>query len=314
MPISLLGLLEPALDRTRRILFQPFDLRKWLVIGFGCWLAQLAHGGHGGPRWSFGLPANGASLGQPGSFPAGFALGLLALLALVGLALMVAVLWVSSRGALVFLDNVSFNRAAIAAPWKRYAVLGDSLFRWRLAFVAVVLLTVLASVGAFLLAGGSWWLGEQSGLPLAASLVGGSLLALCLLTALFVGLLLNSFVVPVMAAEGLGCRAAWTRFLTVFRPHLGTLLLYGLMVLAFGLALAAATVALGFSTCCLGFLLLAIPYLGTVVLLPAFVFLRCFSLELLAAVEPSWNLFESRNWSTERSAPPAPADSERFSV
>lgn len=319
MSISLLGLFEPALARTGRILFRPFDLRKWFVIGFGCWLAQLAHGGHGGVRGNITLPTREAPLGEPAWLSGWFdwgalGVGFFAPLVVVGLALLVALLWVSSRGEFIFLDNVSFDRAAIAVPWKQYAALSDSLFLWRLAFAAVVLLTALLSLGAFLLGGSSWWVGDRGGLSLAVILVGGSLLGLLVLTTLCVGLLLDSFVVPVMAAEGLRCQAAWQRFLAVFRPHLGTLLLYGLVVLGLSLTLLAAMLVLGFSTCCLGFLLLAIPYLSTVALLPAYVFLRCYSLELLAAVEPRWNLFESGNWSAERSATPSPTEPERFSV
>ena len=35
---------------------------------------------------------------------------------------------------------------------------------------------------------------------------------------------------------------------------------------------------------------MVIPYLGTVVLLPAAVFLRCFSLEYLAQFGPDWQM------------------------
>ncbi len=319
MSVSLLGLFQPALDRTWRILFRPFDLRKWFVIGFGCWLSQLAHGGHLGARWNFQLPPREAPFGKMAWLPDWLdwgAIGLFYLvpLVLLGLALLAILLWLGSRGTFVFLDNVSFDRAAIAAPWKQHAALGDSLFLWRLAFMAVLLLAVLVAVGAFVLGGASWWAGDGGGLSLAAILVGGSLLGLLVLTALFVGLLLDSFVVPVMAAEGLRCQAAWRRFLAVSRPHVGTLVLYGLLVLGLSLALAAAVVAFGLATCCLGFLLLVIPYLGTVVLLPVHVFFRCYSLEILAAVEPRWNLFESANWSSERGVPTPPAEPERFSV
>lgn len=319
MSVSLLELINPALARTRRILFRPFDLRKWLVIGFGCWLAQLAGGGHTGAHWSLGSPAPEEPLGDavwlPGWLDWGaLGVGLFVSLAVFGIALVVALLWLSSRGHFIFLDDVSFDRAAIATPWKRYAALGDSLFLWRLAFAAVVLLAGLVCLGAFFLGGFSWWAGDHAGLSLPVLVVGGLLLGLLVLAILCVSLLLDSFVVPVMAAEGLRCQAAWRRFLAVFRPHLGILVLYGLVVLGFYLALAAAVIVLGFATCCLGFLLLAIPYAGTVVLLPVYVFLRCYSLELLAAVEPRWNLFESGNWSAERSAQPSPTEPQRFSV
>src|SRR5258705_1881579 len=36
-----------AFELMKRILFQPFDLKKWLVIGFAAWLANLGAGGGG---------------------------------------------------------------------------------------------------------------------------------------------------------------------------------------------------------------------------------------------------------------------------
>ena len=36
-----------AVELMKKILFQPFDLKKWLVIGFGAWLANLGSGGGG---------------------------------------------------------------------------------------------------------------------------------------------------------------------------------------------------------------------------------------------------------------------------
>ncbi len=47
----------------------------------------------------------------------------------------------------------------------------------------------------------------------------------------------------------------------------------------------------GFATCCLGFLLLAIPYVGTVLLLPLLVAYRYLSLEFLAQFDPSLDVF-----------------------
>ena len=45
--------LSLAIEHTRRLLFQPFDLSRWFVIGFGAWLATL---GEGGFNFNFNLP------------------------------------------------------------------------------------------------------------------------------------------------------------------------------------------------------------------------------------------------------------------
>src|SRR6266481_839616 len=37
-----------AFELMQKILFQPFDLKKWFVIGFAAWLSNLGLGGGGG--------------------------------------------------------------------------------------------------------------------------------------------------------------------------------------------------------------------------------------------------------------------------
>ena len=52
-----------AIDRMKRVLFQPFDPGKWLVIGFCAWLAALGRGGGGGGgQYHFGPSGRGAEL------------------------------------------------------------------------------------------------------------------------------------------------------------------------------------------------------------------------------------------------------------
>jgi len=48
MNIAFFEPLNRAWERMKHILFQPFDLAKWLVLGFSAWLAGLADGAGGG--------------------------------------------------------------------------------------------------------------------------------------------------------------------------------------------------------------------------------------------------------------------------
>ena len=40
--------IDPALELVKRMLFRPFDLSKWIIIGFCAWLAGLGESGGGG--------------------------------------------------------------------------------------------------------------------------------------------------------------------------------------------------------------------------------------------------------------------------
>ena len=66
--INVIEPISPALARVKRMLFQPFDLGKWFIIGFCAWLAGLGESGAGfhGPgsgkpgrrqTWIFATPS-----------------------------------------------------------------------------------------------------------------------------------------------------------------------------------------------------------------------------------------------------------------
>ena len=44
-PIQVLEPFNAAITWTKAVLFEPFDLAKWCVIGFAAFLAQLGSGG-----------------------------------------------------------------------------------------------------------------------------------------------------------------------------------------------------------------------------------------------------------------------------
>src|SRR5262245_1419247 len=46
--------LSQALGRTKRMLFEPFDLHKWFVLGFCAWLATLGESGFNRVGGNFG--------------------------------------------------------------------------------------------------------------------------------------------------------------------------------------------------------------------------------------------------------------------
>jgi len=298
MQISFVEPLSRAWERMRRMLFAPFELGRWLVLGFSAWLAGLARGGGGG-----GLVGD-TSGGGDGLHDLPSKLGELAetitnhpiwmLLALVGVvvavAVLIALLWVSSRGKLVFLDNVVHERAAIVEPWQRLGRLGDSLFWWRLGFAVIVLAIVLVVLAAVILPVASSSVRETlSGLSIAAIVLGVVVVAMVALVAFFILLLLEGFVIPIMYRFDLSATAAWRTLLPWLRRYAGWFIAYTVVLLLAAIVFQVMVLILCLFTCCI----VLLPYVGTVLVLPVWVLYRSYSVEFLAQFHPDFDLFEA---------------------
>jgi hypothetical protein len=137
--ISVLEPVGAAFEKTKEILFQPFNLAKWFTIGFCAWLATLGNGGgFNGP----GGPGGGSGNGGPSpdfqqeinNLKEGFLehLHIIIPVAIVVFAviLMISalVIWLKSRGQFMFLDCVARNVAEVVNPWKHYAA--DVMAGW----------------------------------------------------------------------------------------------------------------------------------------------------------------------------------------
>jgi len=289
--ISITGPVSQALNWTGELLFRPFLPEKWLVLGFCAWLAGLGEG-LGGPVANWNLPWR--DTGRDLDDAADWALEHVVLLAVIvgavavlGFALMLFLTWLSSRGKFMFLDGVRRNRAAVVEPWQRFKDRANSLFFFRIALA----LSTLCVFGCLaLLAGASYWatrsaLGDGPALPLVLFLV--FWLGLSLLVMIGVGLITlatNDFIVPIMWQRDCGVLAAWSMFRAELRGREGVLLLYVLTKILIAGIIVVISVITTCVTCCLA----ALPYLGTVLLLPLFVFTRSYSLYFFSQFGAEW--------------------------
>ncbi|TAM56453.1 MAG: hypothetical protein EPN53_01920 [Acidobacteria bacterium] len=302
--------LRRAWARMKGILFRPFNLGTWLVIGFSAWLAGLAGGGGGGFRFNPSrdrVPSLHVRQALRGAWEHLRAHPNWLALIIVGAAVLAVIvlllLWISSRGKFIFLDNVVHGRARIVEPWRRFAQRGDSLFFWRLGFVIACIFTV-AVVGTLAVVSAGGFSGFGFGDVRAATITALAALAGLVLgvACAYVSVFLDGFVVPVMYKDGVGAVEAWRRLLPRIEAHLGSFLLYGLFLLGLAVALGVGVVVAGLLTCCVGLLLVALPYVGTVILLPFLVTYRAFSLEFLAQFDAGFAILPE-----QQPPPPDPA-------
>jgi hypothetical protein len=290
--ISVIVPIQPAIEAVKIILFTPFDLGRWFIIGFGAWLAYL---GRGSLPPSFGFPFPGSrggldTTGIPQDIRAVFGarLPLIIVLASIGfvagIAIAVVCLWLSSRGRFMFLHCVVKNTAEVKVPWQRFRREGNSLFLFRLAVAAVFFVGLtLFVVPILILAGLIDRSGIHLGIPGAWVLV---CLLLILLPAAVVSLIIvqkftADFVVPIMYLRGHTCIEAWREFWGLLSGNIGRFALYILFQIVIALAIGVIVSTAVIMTCCCAGIVLAIPYIGTVLMLPLLVFSRAYSLYYL---------------------------------
>lgn len=288
MEIHLVAPFERGFQRMKSALFQPFDLRTWLVVGFTAFLAHLLEGGGTGTNYrkethsGLGevLAAPYQALDWIKSQPEWAAL--VAAGIILALAIFALLVWLTSRGKFMFLDNVVERRALVVQPWHQFRDLGYSLFIWRLLFSAFA--AVLLGGIVYHLWQVAWVHWNEFGdlWSLIPSLVlWGAILVILLLALGYILLMLDHFVVPLMYRDKLTAAAAWQKFLSIHWQHAGSFIAYALFMLVVMIAIVMLVILGGLFTCCLGFVLLAIPYINSVVLLPLSYWIRAFSLDYL---------------------------------
>jgi len=305
MEVSAVTPICAAIERTRKILFQPFDLRKWLTIGFCAWLASLARGGggSGGGGGGDGSAGEGKGGKSDSEWVAEMlesawqwvtenfvTVSLVVALVLPALFLLGAVvLWLRARGRFMFIDCIAHDRGAVAEPWRGFRGVARHVFVFDLLVNVACLLTIGVAVGLGLLL--AWE-------DIAASrFAGGAIcgLAVCLslllptvLVGAFVDWILDNFIVPALYLHGGSLHDAWGLVRhDIFAQRSGTILLYLLMHISIEAMLAFISLLAVFMS--LGLTL--IPYLGTVILLPLAVFMRCYSLCFLEQFGERWRFY-----------------------
>jgi len=280
-------------------LFKPFDITTWFVVGFTSFLAGLTD------SYFPGLGANFEEedfheMRELFEFPEiildwlqtnPFWISLIALGSLLLIALIFVFIWLSSRGAFMFLDNVVLKQAQVAKSWREYRKEGNSIFIWRILFSILIFVLIIFLAGAVILSVILWKSQAFTEFPIFLIVVLGILFLFVILASIYISMFLNNFVIPIMYQRKIRVLQAWKIFLNLFRENIGHFLLYGLFLLVLYIGLGIGIVIAGVLTCCIGFLLIIIPYVGSVVLLPVSYTFRAYGLEYLAQFGPEFEIF-----------------------
>jgi hypothetical protein len=281
-----------AFDLMKKILFQPFDWKKWLVIGFAAWLANLGVGGGGGFNYQTGGREDVQKLGDTLSqIPHSVLVTGICVLIVLAIALVVLFAWLRARGRFMFIDCIVKNRGAVAEPWREFRSDGNSYFVFSLV-AAVCLLSFAALISAplvFLAIRGRFYLSLHRDRLEPYVLLVIAAWAFIIVLVVLIWALVSNFVIPVMYRRRCRAYGAFRSVISLIAAHPGEMLLYCLFLIILGVSTVIVACFVTCATCCIA----AIPYVGTVILLPVFVLLRAFSLLFLRQFGPDYDVWAS---------------------
>src|ERR1051326_5142647 len=273
-----------AFELMKKILFQPFDVKKWVVIGFAAWLASLGGGG------SFNYPSDRGEQVKKvndaiSQIPHPILVTGIVLVTVLVLVLIGVFSWLRARGGFMFIDCIVKNRGAIAGPWRDFRKEGNSYFIFSLLVVfGLLILAGLLSLPVVLpIIQNSDFLRTRDVYLISA--IAGWVLVMIIFALAWA--LIASFMVPIMYRQRCRASEAFTVVTRLIAAHTGEILLYCLFWIVLVLASAMVGCVAVCATCCI----VAIPYIGTVILLPVFVLLRSFSLLFLRQFGPEYDMW-----------------------
>ena len=265
-------------------------MKKWFVIGFAAWLANLGSGG-GGFNYQFDRREEAQKINDAISqIPHPILVLGISLLILSLLALIVVFAWLRARGRFMFIDCIVKNRGAIAEPWREFRKEGNGYFLfWLLIAFVVLLFAALVSLPLIIIGikDHSYHL-HQDSLNLFVILAIGAWL-FAILVVIIAWALIASFMGPVMYRRRCRAYEAFRAAVSLIATHPGEIVLYCLFLVVLVIATGLISCFAICATCCIA----AIPYIGTVILLPLFVLLQAFSLSFLRQFGPDYDVWTS---------------------
>jgi hypothetical protein len=302
--VSVIDPIEPAIERVKVMLFKPFDLGKWFIIGFCAWLAYLGCGGGGSgggnPQWHKPneLPPKAAeNINAVKEYilhnlfwiiPA----AVIAVVLLIGIGLVIA--WLNSRGKFMFLHCVATNKSEVKVPWHKYRAHGNSLFLFRVVLGLIGLAIVAVPVTGIILLAIMMAAKAVTAIVFVPIILMLSLIIIAFAIILFlVRKFTFDFVLPIMFLRTASCVAGWRKFLSILSVNKARFALYILFQIVISIAIATIIFFICCAGCCLccSSVLLFIPYIGTVILLPLFVFKLSYTLYYLRQFGTGFDVF-----------------------
>jgi hypothetical protein len=281
--IEIIGPFGAAFDWMKAMLFRPFDLVRWLTIAFAAFIsgswgsgANFRWNKWSRGDWNWNYRMHRYSDFSDGSVPE----WLIALMiggVLLAIVLAFVWLWVTSRGRFVFTDCIVKNRAAIAEPWREYRREGNSYFLYSIVvgfgmvfLAAIFIMVIVLPLGLFSHR-------HDAAINFGLALIPLISFGFVFLLLIVVVALISHLMVPVMYRRRCLAREAFVDVARLIFHNPAPFALFVLFGIAVAIGLAIVGTVVACATCCVG----GLPYISTVLLLPAIVWFAAFRLLFL---------------------------------
>lgn len=297
-----------AYELMKTILFRPFDFKKWLVIGLAAFLSGSWGGGFNfgrlgrwrGGDWKYRMTSHGNL--PDWTLPA-WAIALIIVAVLLGIILAFILMWVSARGRFIFTDCVVRNRAAIVEPWHEFRREGNSFFLFSIAvafgamlLTGIVILLIVLPLG---LLSSNKAAAAGFGITFVVALIVFGLIWIAFV--LFFALV-SHFMIPVMYRRRCSAREAFVDVSKLIVHNPEPFILFVLFGIVLALAVGIIGTMAACLTCCIG----GLPYVSTVLLLPAIVWLLAFKLLFLRQFGDEYDVWATVGFPVPPATPPLP--------
>jgi hypothetical protein len=306
--IEIIAPFQAAFEWMKAMLFRPFDLTKWLTVAFAAFIAGNFGGGGGNNFSRLGRFGNGdwkyrsethGNFAHWDATP--WIIAIIAGVVLIAIVLTVVWMWVSSRGKFIFTDCIVKNRGAIADPWREYRREGNSYFLFSLV-IACGAFVIVAIAGLFIWVCFFRMSGDDGGPGMVIGVIALVVLGLVWLAfALFFGVV-STFMVPVMYRRRCSAREAFVDVAKLVFANLGPFVLFVLFGIALVIGVAIIGTMVACLTCCVG----GLPYISTVLLLPAIVWLATFKLLFVRQFGDQYDVWANAVMPAPSTLPPPP--------
>lgn len=289
---------ENAWGRTKKLLFKPFDIGRWFVIGFSAWLAMLGKGGGNFPDVSNFFNKKNPNVGNEFQNIGNEIMAFLEkpwvivlIVAVVTFSFIFGILfcWLRSRGDFMFLHHLYQPNSSIKECWQRSKQHANSLFQWRIVFF-IIALGFFAFEGYFIwkqiispfISANSTW-SSALNLPLFIHIAVFIMWAIAINVII---LFLKDFVVPIMYWQQCSASSAWTTVLALCNQHPFSVIGYILCMILWSFVGGLIILAILLCTCCTALIPMILPYISAVALLPYYLFFRAYPIYFLSQWRP----------------------------